>query len=362
MPIQVVKTRSASGTSQDDFFLVNGPGDFTIYGGGGNDRVWNAPTLWKVTPGASPGTSVDIDNVNAWLLQDSDNILKATSVPHLSFLFQPAQAGFMYYKIHIKAGETITLDTDSLSDNKAGLDTELMIYDPSFATRVAYNDDGTSGDPSEPDWPGTGVTDSFLSYTAPATGTYYVVIGNNGWFDGDEEFLLHISHTDRPIRGVTWSNNIVAYGGDGNDHMSGTPGPDTMYGGSDHDRMTLGKGNDSASGGDGNDTIWTGSGNDTARGWKGNDKIFWAGVTTTAKGMRATIRSSAGRATTRSMADRATTRCLAETATTRSRADQATTVPLAVRATTESPAIPATTICAAGRATTGSLSRTAPTR
>ena len=60
-------------------------------------------------------------------------------------------------------------------------------------------------------------------------------------------------------------------GGDGDDTLDGGAGNDTLSGGSGNDILVGGAGNDILDGGSGNDTLTGGSGNDTLTGGRGND-------------------------------------------------------------------------------------------
>ena len=76
---------------------------------------------------------------------------------------------------------------------------------------------------------------------------------------------------------------FVLYGGDGDDHLSGGVGNDSIYGGAGLDTVFGNDGNDSIDGGadsdllfgnDGDDRMWGGAGNDTLYGGYGNDFLM----------------------------------------------------------------------------------------
>lgn len=77
-----------------------------------------------------------------------------------------------FFRLEAAAGQTITVDVDTPVPI-VGLDSTVSIYD-SAGHELAFNDDDTK------------TFDSFLRFTAPAAGTYYVVIyGYPGNIIGD---------------------------------------------------------------------------------------------------------------------------------------------------------------------------------
>jgi hypothetical protein len=70
-------------------------------------------------------------------------------------------------------------------------------------------------------------------------------------------------------------SQIIAYGGDGNDHIDaeGVCVPVVLFGGAGNDFLHGGKFNDILIGGDGNDRLWGGDGNDVMVGGSGKDEM-----------------------------------------------------------------------------------------
>ncbi|MBD2335973.1 S8 family serine peptidase [Calothrix sp. FACHB-156] len=69
------------------------------------------------------------------------------------------------------------------------------------------------------------------------------------------------------------ADNNTIYGGAGDDSLSGASGNDTIYGNDGNDSIDGGNGDDVLNSENGNDTITGGAGNDTANGGAGNDRI-----------------------------------------------------------------------------------------
>jgi len=119
-----------------------------------------------------------------------------------------------WFKFRAEAGQTIEFDIDSRSDGSS-MDSILTIYDRDGKTILAVNDDYDS-------------LDSFLSWTAPATGQYYVVVREYNDNGGPEYYYtLHarlnqtwyISPTKAgSIGGVRFAaNDIISYDGNTGD-------------------------------------------------------------------------------------------------------------------------------------------------
>lgn len=121
---------------------------------------------------------------------------------------------------------------------------------------------------------------------AGTTGTHFVV-NLNGGNDVLETSFACGGQTNAP--GINALHPIfdVAYGGDGNDsltggrlndHFEGDAGSDTLSGGAGNDFLDGGAGNDSLHGGDGDDTLIGGPGADVMDGGNGTDTASYAGL------------------------------------------------------------------------------------
>lgn len=108
------------------------------------------------------------------------------------------------FAIELNAGDTITLDVDGayVPDAVSGLDSVIGLFD-SAGTLVAENDDGEA-----PDEGSSSEFDSYLTYQAPVSGTYYIAIGSfeNGTAGGSpENYHLLVS-----VDGATAAQSLPA--------------------------------------------------------------------------------------------------------------------------------------------------------
>ena len=92
--------------------------------------------------------------------------------------------------------------------------------------------------------------------------------------DGDGKGRTTLDADDEYDYYSTSTENITAYGSDGNDTFYSGDGNDIFYGGDGHDSFHGHSGNDTLYGGAGNDTLDGHSGNDTLNGGDGNDRLY----------------------------------------------------------------------------------------
>ena len=127
----------------------------------------------------------------------------------------------------------------------------MRIYDAD-GNPLAQNDDG-------PRDVGSSVRqDSFLSFTLPASGVFYIIVGTYAGA-GSGGFVAY----DPVPAGASYTLNVS---------LSGADAPVSGYGGS---RLDGGQGNDELHGNLGSDTLVAGAGNDILRsGAGGNDTMY----------------------------------------------------------------------------------------
>lgn len=233
--------------------IIGGGGADHIFGGGGNDILQagngaltgGAPDIIKAatTTNSSFATAVSMDP--GFDLLPQDDIAASATIPHAT-VRATAHAGTEYYGFTANAGGRITLDIDN-----ASFDSTLRLFNAA-GVELASNDD------SSPD--GGPTTDSQITFTVPATGVYYVAVGqwdaNSGStftskaITAGGTYTLHVSVTDHGVAPLTLVGS----------RLIGEAGDDQILGGSAGDYLNGGAGNDALNGGGGVDTAAYGGG------------------------------------------------------------------------------------------------------
>ena len=215
-----------------------------------------------------------------------------------------------YIKVHLKAGETITLDIDRGIDAGAAtsVNTQLSLYGTNGTTQLANNNTAAA-----PDTGSTSTSDAYLTCTVTAEGDYYVRVrqqDNASSTDAGGDYDLWISiqpaqlgsfdytlasgsvtdtataevqavvgstitggDNDEILYGSANADTLVGNGG--SDVLLGNDGNDSLSGGAGADRLEGGAGDDTLSGGSENDILFGGAGNDTLTGGTGADTFAW---------------------------------------------------------------------------------------
>jgi len=211
------------------------------------------------------------------------------------------------FAMAMTAGQSFTFDIDFGANSGNSIDLEIDIVD-SLGNLVASNDNGGVLDPGS-----SSTLDPLLTFTAPDTGVYFIVVKHfpddyrENRFDFDNEgsdtgdYQLNVSTAVLPpltvlsdfsddvtfgsaedrVKGKGGSDwldmgggNDIASGGDGNDRIWGRGGDDQLLGDAGHDRLFGNKGNDAIIGGTGDDLLDGGSGNDDLMGGSGWDDLY----------------------------------------------------------------------------------------
>ena len=200
------------------------------------------------------------------------------------------------YAFTMKAGDTVTLDVDSIPfeledfEGEQRVDTEIRVFNEA-GEELLLNTEGTA--PGELFASGR---DAYVEFTATEDGTYYagVAMLSNRAYDPN----LQGSGSGRAFErfGIspgeyTFEATLTPAAPDADQRIFGTSGDDTLDGGSGNDVITADLGSDIVMGGRGNDVIradsnlrttsasqmpgddivFGGSGNDTIGGFAGND-------------------------------------------------------------------------------------------
>ena len=220
---------------------IGGSGNDTMYAGWSANAVAVAD-LVKAQGDviSSRGSAFSLDG--AFGLEFDENIISSTTIPHAT-VNATGGGAFDWYSFSGAEGETVTIDIDETT----GFDAVVRIYDAD-GNPLASNDDG-------PLDVGSGIRqDSFLSFTLPASGIFYIVVGTYaGAGNGDfadyspvaagNTYTLNVSLSgaDAPVNGYEGGR---LDGQDGNDNLYGGLGDDILVGGAGDDYMEGGAGDD----------------------------------------------------------------------------------------------------------------------
>ncbi len=236
--------------------LRGGGGIDTLSGGGGADQLFagapgeggGAPDIVKGndTANGSIGTAVSL--TGAFDLRADIAVVSSTTIPHATVV-ATTHGGVEYYAITVVAGETVIFDIDG-----ASFDSTLRLM-TSAGDELANNDDN-NGDNS-------GSTDSMLTHTFAAAGTYYIQVAKwlsnvgetftSGAPPAGQTYRLNVSSPSQTPVPITLVGSTLN-GDAGADTLNGGTGADTLNGGADDDTLTGGGGADTINGGDGTDT------------------------------------------------------------------------------------------------------------
>jgi serralysin len=244
-------------TGDDGANVIRGGGGIdTINGRSGADQIFagapgeggGAPDIVKAqgTANGSIGTAISL--TGAVDLRTDSSIASSTTIPHAT-VTATTHGGIEFYAITVTAGETVTFDIDGAT------------FDSTLRLLTGAGDELANNDDNNPD--GGSATDSLLTHTFAAAGTYYIQVAQwvsnvgqtftSGAPTAGGTYRLNVSspsQTPVPIALVGSTLN----GDAGADTLNGGTGADTLNGGADDDTLIGGGGNDTVNGGDGTDT------------------------------------------------------------------------------------------------------------
>ncbi|WP_439475914.1 M10 family metallopeptidase C-terminal domain-containing protein, partial [Brevundimonas sp.] len=236
--------------------LRGGGGIDTLNGGGGADELHagapgeggGAPDIVKGNDTANNTIGTAVSLTGAFDLRADSTIGSSTTIPHATVV-ATTHGGVEYYAITVVAGETVIFDIDG-----ASFDSTLRLM-TSAGDELANNDDNASD--------GGSSTDSMLTHTFGAAGTYYIQVARwltnvgetftSGPPPAGQTYRLNVSSPSQTPVPVTLIGSTLN-GDAGTDTLNGGTGADTLNGGADDDALTGGGGNDAINGGDGTDT------------------------------------------------------------------------------------------------------------
>lgn len=168
-------------------------------------------------------------------------IISSTAVPHTTVNATATGNGYEYYCFTGTAGETVTIDIDRASP---GMDPVIRLIGANDAI-LASNDDGAR------DVGSSAAQDSSLTFTLPASGVFYIAVGQ--WTTQSDYAPLTAGRTytiNVSLTGVSTPGGAVIGstldGGAGDDILYGNVGDDILIGGAGFDRLDGGAGSDIA--------------------------------------------------------------------------------------------------------------------
>ena len=236
--------------------LRGGGGIDTLNGGGGADQLFagapgeggGAPDIIKPSGTANDSIANAVSLAGGFDLGTRADVANSTTIPHATVV-ATSHGGMEYYAVTVAAGETIVFDIDN-----ATFDSVLRIYDAGNVLLVQNDDSASDGGPA---------TDSGLSYTFAAAGTYYIQVSQ--WQSGSDgtlvttappaggTYTLHVSVPSAPVVALDFLGATLN-GEAGADILTGGVGRDALNGGADDDLLNGGAENDAIDGGAGADT------------------------------------------------------------------------------------------------------------
>ncbi len=236
--------------------LRGGGGLDTINGGGGADELYSgtpgegggAPDIVKATTTANSTIATAVSLTGAFDLRADASIANATTIPHATVV-ATTHGGLEYYAVTVTAGETVVFDIDG-----ASFDSTLRLMD-STGAELANNDDNAAD--------GGASTDSSLTFTFTAAGTYYIQVAewnfnvgqtfSSGPAAAGGTYRLHVSSPSQTPVPILFQGSTLN-GDAGADRLEGASGVDTLNGGADDDILNGAGDNDIIDGGAGTDT------------------------------------------------------------------------------------------------------------
>lgn len=236
--------------------LRGGGGIDTLNGGGGADQLYagapgatgGAPDLVKAQGTANASIATAVALAGGFDLLARADVANSTTIPHAT-VQAVSHGGVEYYAVTVQAGDQVVFDLDN-----AGFDSTLRLFDAA-GVELAQNDDAASD--------GGFQTDSGLTHTFAAAGTYYIQVAawaaNTGSTftskapPAGSTYTLHVSVPSATVVPLTYVGGTLN-GEAGDDRLEGGAGRDTLNGGDDNDVLIGAAGDDVLDGGAGLDT------------------------------------------------------------------------------------------------------------
>ncbi|KQS71400.1 hypothetical protein ASG39_21400 [Rhizobium sp. Leaf371] len=146
-----------------------------------------------------------LDLTNTFSLAPNTDIASSTVVPHTTVKASTGENGYDFYHIRLQAGSVITIDIDGTTPAQT-TDISLRIFDSTGSLGSGpYNDNMTG--PLDPG--STNAKDSYLTYTVPDTGDYYIMVDN--YYNRAYDYTLHLSVQEQDFGAPTGSTDTASY-------------------------------------------------------------------------------------------------------------------------------------------------------
>ncbi|MAP95764.1 MAG: hypothetical protein CMK07_12510, partial [Ponticaulis sp.] len=226
------------------------PDNSYIYGDGGFDILFGDHSGYWLSSdaGATIATALNIDGAN-WSLGENPDITLAETVPHTTIAGH-GNGSLLYYAVTAGSNETLTVDIDWGFGSIGGgsFDSYIEIRDAG-GNLIASNDDAPI---SQGGGGSVYSLDSYYSFTTPASGQYYIVVGQSSGsgiapISSTRSFILNISLTGHEVNAEQPTGDDELFGGDGDNVLYGMGGDDRLTGGSGFDVIDGGSGTDTIS-------------------------------------------------------------------------------------------------------------------
>ena len=243
-------------TANDMIFGFNRNSDLTsyypshsyIYGGDGFDLIIgdHVPVFMAQDAGSTPFEALDINHPQYWSNGENPDIDNATGVPHTTVAGH-GNGEVLIYEVFLEAGAQLTVDIDWAFGTVGGGSFDSMIEIRSIGGNVlASNDDANISDGANGS---IANLDSYLTFHAPARGSYYIAVGQSS-----SSGLVAIDETKSFVMNVSANFHQYSTQPAGNDSLLGEGGDDVLYGMGGDDWLYGETGNNILDGGSGSDT------------------------------------------------------------------------------------------------------------
>jgi Ca2+-binding RTX toxin-like protein len=222
--------------------LSGGIGNDTLYGGGNVASGISLGSGVLVHTNQNEGGPVSIST--AFSFASNPDIGNSTTVPHVTVTGTGGAATVGVSFTINNPGAVVTIDVDGARGffidpfaPKPGFDSEVVVGNAN-GTFVIFNDNRLEFDPvthlNSPDSGSFSLDDSYLKFTAPAAGKYFITLGASA----GAGLLSAI-----PV-GMTYQMHVSVSGEYNQEVLDGGAGNDTLYGGLGNDILTGGVGQD----------------------------------------------------------------------------------------------------------------------